>query len=41
MCGRITQKGGELPGLVMVSLIEERFLLRFNGAPSTNASTGV
>jgi putative SOS response-associated peptidase YedK len=34
MCGRITQKGDELPGLVTVSLIEERFPPRWNGAPS-------
>ena len=34
MCGRITQKGGELPGLVTVSLIEEQFAPRWNGAPS-------
>jgi hypothetical protein len=34
MCGRITQKGGELPGLVTVSLIEEQFPPRWNGAPS-------
>jgi putative SOS response-associated peptidase YedK len=34
MCGRITQKGGELPGLVTVTLIEEQFPPRFNGAPS-------
>jgi putative SOS response-associated peptidase YedK len=34
MCGRITQKGGELPCLVTVSLIEEQFAPRWNGAPS-------
>ena len=34
MCGRITQKSGELPGLVTVSLIEEQFAPRWNGAPS-------
>jgi putative SOS response-associated peptidase YedK len=34
MRGRITQKGGELPGLVTVTLIEEQFPPRFNGAPS-------
>jgi putative SOS response-associated peptidase YedK len=34
MCGRITQKGGELPGLVTVTLVEEPFPPRWNGAPS-------
>jgi putative SOS response-associated peptidase YedK len=34
MCGRITQKGGELPGLVTVTLVEELFPPRWNGAPS-------
>ncbi len=34
MCGRITQKGGEPPGLVTVTLVEELFPPRFNGAPS-------
>jgi len=34
MCGRITQKGGELPGLVTVTLVEEQFPPRWNGAPS-------
>ena len=34
MCGRITQKDGALPGLVTVSLIEEPFPPRWNGAPS-------
>jgi putative SOS response-associated peptidase YedK len=34
MCGRITQKGGELRGFVTVSLIEEVVPPRWNGAPS-------
>ncbi len=34
MCGRVTQKGGELAGLVSVSLIEEPMAPRWNGAPS-------
>ena len=33
MCGRITQKGGELPGLVTVSLVENPLPPRWNGAP--------
>ena len=50
MCGRITQKTGELPGFPSVILTEplvEPFRPRFNGAPSRlywvirrNASTG-
>lgn len=34
MCGRITQKGGELPGLVTMTLVEKLFPPRWNGAPS-------
>jgi len=34
MCGRITQEGGELPRHVTVTLVEELFPPRFNGAPS-------
>jgi putative SOS response-associated peptidase YedK len=39
MCGRITQKTGELPGLVTITAFEpliEPFRPRYNGAPSLN-----
>jgi putative SOS response-associated peptidase YedK len=34
MCGRITQKDGELPGFTTITLVEELFPPRHNGAPS-------
>ena len=34
MCGRITQKKGELPGFATITLVETLFPPRHNGAPS-------